>query len=301
MWDMSLHKFVHRAYQISRNIARSTGQIDHMRVILGPLIGRFVFKMAPDVRGTFLLNGQHMILAGVDRYPPIDMAMGNFEARTVELIENVLRPGMNMVDVGAHVGYFSLLAASLVGESGRIFAFEPEPENYQILIGNIERNGYETIVVEQKAISQSLGEVQLFISGLDNGSHSIYQNKKRRTTGFVTVPTITLDSFIELHGSPDLDLIKIDVEGAEIDVINGMQRILERLRPPALLIEFCPFLLQAAGKLPIDLIRLIRRWGFVIQYIDENVGVLPLDESVEDHLIETLLKHQTYVNIFCTK
>lgn len=299
--DMTIYKILHMLYQLSRKIVRSTGQINHIRILLGPLAGRFMFKMAPDVNGMFILNGQKMVLASVDRYPPIDMAMDQFEQETVRIIERKLGSGMIMVDIGAHVGYFSLLGASLVGNSGKIYAFEPEPENYKLLSDNIKRNGYQNVSAQNKAVSGVSGQAELFISGLDNGSHSIYQNEKRKTTGFVPVETVNLDEFIRSEGSPKVDLIKIDVEGAEIDVIQGMTDTLNREEAPTLLIEFCPFLLEAAGKQPVDLIKLVRQLGFRIQYIDENAGMVALESEGEAQLIETLLKHQTYVNIYCVK
>ena len=300
-WDMTIYKILHSLYQLSRSIVRSTGQINHTRMLLGPLAGRLMFRMAPDVNGIFVLNGQRMVLASINRYPPIDMAMGQFEQQTVKIMEAILRPGMTMVDIGAHVGYFSLLGASLVGDAGKIYAFEPEPENFKLLSSNIDRNGYKNVIAEEKAVCGISGEAQLFISGLDNGSHSIYQNEKRKTTGYVPVQTVNLDDFFQNVESPHIDLIKIDVEGAEIDVIRGMMGVLSRPDTPVLLIEFCPFLLEAAGKQPADLISLIRGMGFSIQYVEESTGMIPLESNIEDHLIETLLKHQTYVNIYCTR
>ena len=301
MWDMTLYKILHSLYQLGRSIVRSTGQINHIRMLLGPLAGRLMFSMAPDVNGIFVLNGQRMVLANSDRYPPIDMAMGEFEKQTVKIIEDTLRSGMTMIDIGAHVGYFSLLGASLVGDEGKIYAFEPEPQNYSLLADNIERNGYKNVVAESKAVSEISGEAQLFISGLDNGSHSIYQNEKRKTTDYVPVQTVNLDDYLGTMGCHHIDLIKIDVEGAEIDVIKGMVGVLSREDAPTLIIEFCPFLLEAAGKQPVDLINLIREMGFSIQYVEETTGKAPLGNDIEIQLIETLLKHQTYVNIFCYK
>ncbi len=300
MWAMTVYTLFHGIYRMVRHVFRSTGHINLIRMLLGPIAGRFMFRMAPVTNGTFNLNGHTMALAGGGRYPPIDMAMGRYEEQTVNLLKSRVDPGMGMVDIGAHVGYFTLLGANLVGPEGRVYAFEAEPQNFSLLVSNIKRNGYHNIVPEEQSVSDECGTTQLFLSGLDNGSHSIFRARERRIIGDVQVKTTTLDAFLEARDWPRIDLIKIDVEGAEIQVLQGMKRLLQ-LQPPELVIEFCPFLLESAGKQPIDLINEIRNQGYHIEYVDEAKGIVPLAPEDEGPLIGSLLKHQTYVNIFCSK
>ena len=88
-------------------------------------------------------------------------------------------PGMIVVDVGANVGYFSLLAAELVGSSGKVYAFEPEPGNNGILQQNIEINSLSNIQVEEMAGSDNSGVADLYLSELDSGSHSLFGDAAR--------------------------------------------------------------------------------------------------------------------------
>ena len=107
------------------------------------------------------------------------MVVDKYERATTDLLKDLLHPGMIFVDVGANIGYFSLLAANLVGTEGTVYAFEPEPGNHELLRKNIELNSYSNIVMIQKAVSNKSGSAPLFLSALDSGSHSLYSEAAR--------------------------------------------------------------------------------------------------------------------------
>jgi len=148
-------------------------------------------------------------------------AFGHLEPKTTALFERILRPGDTCVDVGAHVGYHALLAARLVGASGRIFAIDPQPYNCAKILANAELNGFANITVIAAAVDEADG----FIA-LKNQSR---QDKARLTLAgpgvndgalrFV-VPKIPLRWLFETYKLRPVNLMKVDVEGFELEVLN---------------------------------------------------------------------------------
>jgi FkbM family methyltransferase len=242
-----------------------------------------------------------MVLASGKSYAPIDMAMDKYEEGTVRLFERLLEPGMGVVDVGAHVGFFTLIAARLVGPTGRVYAFEPEPLNYALLSANIQKNGYSNILAVQKALANSSGPRQLFISSLDNGSHSLYRGRGRQGKETLPIEATTLDAFLATQEWPRVALVKIDVEGAELSVLEGMSRLLGGSHVPRLIIEFCPYLLEFAGRNPLELIGKLASLGFKVHFIDDQECPTPVQEVNLDMMIARLTRPQTYVNLFCSR
>ncbi len=170
-----------------------------------------------------------------------------------------LRPGDTFVDVGANVGYFTLLAARAVGEEGRVFAFEPDPDNFELLARNIELNHLTNVVPVQRAVSDRCGPAQLYLSERNKGDHRIFPAGERRDS--IEVLTVSLDSY--LGDEPDVDVVKIDTQGAEVPVLLGMGSIL-RWSPPALVVEFWPKGLAGCGATGSQLLRLLAARGFSI-------------------------------------
>ena len=195
-------------------------------------------------------DGLHLKL-DLRTYPDVAMAVGLYELDTARLIHRLLKPGSWFVDVGANLGYFTLLAAKWTAPAGRIDAFEPDPINRQRLEEHLKENGLlDRVRVHPIAASSQSGEVELThpqSAGTNHGMASIYKSLAGDGTTF-KVPTARLDELIE--GTPDL--IKIDVEGAELSVIEGMEKFLGSANPPKLIIEHNPTSCAAAGYRPGD-------------------------------------------------
>ncbi len=197
------------------------------------------------------------------------------EPLTTKMFKGALSEGNVVVDIGANIGYFTLLASRLVGKSGRVYAFEPEPTNWYFLRKNIELNRYDNVFLLQKAVSSAAGISRLYTSGSDTGAHTLRRRHARgqfstRESGeSIEVETVTLDEFFE-HKEPSIDLIKIDAEGAEMGVVSGMDHLIRKNRHLKMIVEFYPGALREMGHAPEEFARkLIHDHGFSIVMIDE--------------------------------
>ena len=140
-----------------------------------------------------------------------------------EVYEQVweLKPGDVVLDIGAYVGMFTVKASKAVGEQGRVIAIEPSPENYVSLLGNCR--GLNNVTLVQKAIMAKTGIGKLYYSKSAAANSLVVKWKK-----YIEVETITLDDLVAMLELDRIDLIKIDAEGAEIDVLKGAQKVLAR-------------------------------------------------------------------------
>jgi FkbM family methyltransferase len=185
------------------------------------------------------------------------------EESTTALFCKIVKEGDVVVDLGANIGYFTLLAAKLVGKKGKVYAFEPEPRNYQYLIRNIQLNGYDNVVALQRAVADKPSTVKLFICPYDTGHHTIqkydgieayrpdFVDKKKE---FVEVEQVCLDDF--LRGiTTKINVIKMDVEGAEMLALAGMEQLIRDNKNLIMLIEFFPLLIKEMGQSPEEFAR----------------------------------------------
>jgi len=131
------------------------------------------------------------------------------------------------VDVGAHVGRYTIPLAKAVGDGGLVIAVEPHPENYEILVRNIELNGLKNVVAVNKAAYSRVCKLKLY-TALRHGQHSVV---KDHGLGYVIVDAEPVDDILNRLGVEKVSCVKIDVEGAELEVLKGMRRTLEKHRP----------------------------------------------------------------------
>ena len=151
------------------------------------------------------------------------------------VVAALLRPGDAVVDVGAHVGYYTLLAASAVGPAGQVFAFEPAPDNVQYLQENIRHNSFKNINVSPCVVGQDQGSATLYYDSDNDGGHAVWdvslahgRVKCREDSKFIRVPRISLDA--RFADDPDIHfrLLKIDAEGSELEVMKGASNLMTR-------------------------------------------------------------------------
>lgn len=188
---------------------------------------------------------------------------GNWEPVATEAIISHVRPGMCTFDIGAHLGYYSLLLAKCVGPGGRVVSFEAAPGNFSTLKKNILINNLDQIDLINMAVFSRPGMIGMSVSPTDTGSGD-WSINRQLNAGSIQVQTISLDQFCEAHRvSPDF--LKIDVEGAEYDVLVGGRDIIGRSQP-SMLIELHHF----DGDLSTNRVPdLLEKWNYRIQWLEK--------------------------------
>lgn len=163
-----------------------------------------------------------------------DYFQGAVEPEVQRALVEHLRAGMTVYDIGANIGFFSLLAARLVGSEGRVIAFEADPDVAARLRENAARNGFSWITVEEKAVWSETGDVRFARSdpaaSPDFGLGHVQTDGAAKNS--IGVAAVSLDKYAERAPAPDF--VKCDVEGAEAEVVRGARRLLAKKRPGVL-------------------------------------------------------------------
>ena len=157
-----------------------------------------------------------------DREMGMVMASGQYEPKSVELLKSIIQPGMKCIDAGAHIGFYTCLITSLVGETGRVYAFEPMPSHFELLLKNIEENHFQQLVKAYNLVCSDVpGSINVSkISNMFVVGH--VENAEQ-----VHVQRVCLDDFIQ----DEINFVKLDVEGHEPAVIRGMMSIISENKP----------------------------------------------------------------------
>ncbi|WP_119460994.1 FkbM family methyltransferase [Rhodospirillaceae bacterium SYSU D60014] len=137
-----------------------------------------------------------------------------------------LQPGMTVVDIGANVGAYTLLAAKRVGPGGRVVAFEAAPQIYRFLMENVDRNRFGNVVVENVAVGQAEGHLRFTVQAGDLGKSHVHSPLEDDGVEVIDISVIDLDGYCSRSGLRRIDYMKIDVEGYEMPVLRGARRTL---------------------------------------------------------------------------
>lgn len=197
------------------------------------------------------VDGLRLYHEGRSSYHMRMLAMGMHDRDVAEVMLRLARPGMAVLDVGAHIGYFSLVSVRLGGPGSVAWAFEACPRLVPILRRNIAENGFEGQVhVQPTAIGDTVGVATLFAGHDDSMLSSLHPSAAARggRADAERVPCTTLDVWAREHGWPAIDLVKVDVEGHEVAVLAGMREITRRNPALVLIVEFNERTLRDAGQ-----------------------------------------------------
>jgi FkbM family methyltransferase len=246
----------------------------------------------------FKVNGHYMFLNGV----LFNLSVGkHFEPLGTEIVKKEVKKGDIVLDIGANVGYYTLIFANLVGEEGKVFAFEPSPENFTLLKKNVELNGYgyKNVILEQLAVSNKTGKTWLYLSP-NLGDDRIYD--PHNGSNFIEATTIRLDDYFNNYNE-NIDFVKMDIQGAEWAAIQGMTDLLQKNKKLKILMEFSPNLLRQFGAEPAKLLKLLLEHGFKLYNLNERE--MTIEQTSPSKLLKTYPPERdiytNYTNLFLIK
>jgi FkbM family methyltransferase len=175
--------------------------------------------------------------------------------------------GDTVVDVGAHIGLYTIIAAKRVGPTGKVIAIEPDPENFKILKKNILLNQLSNVESLECAAYSAKKKLRLFLPEVESGRtifNTVMQDRVKNCNNFIEVEANTLDNILNENNVQRVNYVKIDVEGAELEVLKGMSNTLDAIRSIILVIEI------HGKQIYLQVIEFLKRYNLQIMYEKSN-------------------------------
>jgi len=212
----------------------------------------------------------------------------------------LIKPGDIVYDIGANIGYNSIITSKLVKESGKVVAFEPEPTNFKLLKFNLSKNNCSNVVCESLAASDEVGATHLYLNEDNLGDHRMFKTSLRRKR--IRIQQIDIDSYPPAS-TEKIDFVKIDVQGAEHRVVSGMEHVISNNRDIIkVALEFWPNALDMAGNSADHLISLMAKLFskfLVIDEPNETLFEVTLDQLAIMSRGSLRKKEDSQINILC--
>lgn len=213
---------------------------------------------------------------------------GIYEPIETEFFKKNLKENDVFLDIGAHVGYYSLMASKILTK-GKVYSFEPYVNTYELLMENVDINQCKNVTTYCMGVSDKNEISKLHIDEANKGNCSLYHQKDCDN---ITIETITIDSMFR---GKKVDFVKIDTQGAEINVLLGMKKTIE-INDMSMIIEFYPYGLRQMGHKPVDFFKVLSTLGFGIYKMRAD-GIL----SQIFNFNKFAMNIKSHTNLFCIK
>lgn len=231
---------------------------------------KIITKVVNFFKPDFVIVGPHKIFIDKDdRVISTELLLSQkWEEYERSLFGKSIKPGDTVIDIGAHIGTYTLIAAQKAGPRGKVYAFEPLPKNFELLKKNVEANGYKNVVLINKAISNKNGTSKLFLSNENNfGDQRIYASKDNRK--FLSIKTTTLDNFFK-NKNKQIQVIKMDIQGSEVLALKGASQVLKLNKNLKMFTELWSKALREAGSSTEKYLELLIHHKFRLYEIDSQ-------------------------------
>lgn len=228
---------------------------------------------------------------------------GIWEEYETEVLLKLLKPGDVFLDVGANIGYYTVISSVVVGDSGKVFAFEPDPDNFALLERNANLNGLHNTCLVNAALSFTSSAGALYLNPENCGDHQVYDPDGNRD--HVPIQLLHGSEFLEQHVS-SVNFIKIDTQGAEVEVLRGLLPLIQKTLPSlSMITEFWPFGLARSGHTGEALLELLLEAGFDTFIVVEHGERALLRTNPEELRIwlkftERDPTNTGFINLLCT-
>ena len=254
-------------------------------------------KINSGVRSEYIeIDGQKLFLDKEDSLL-LSTRKNNYDKFAVECLKQIIKKGDIVVDLGANIGYYTLILAQLVGKSGHVYSFEPEPSNFEILSKNVKENKHEHVTLVQKAISDKNSKIKLYVSKRNLASHRIFDAEDKRES--IEVDVTTLDEYFQ-KSKKLVKFIKMDVEGAEGATILGASKIIEDSKNLVIMMEYFPKWIKKFGDVPEEILKSLVEKKFKLFNINQKNK--KLDSILITNFVEEYNEQKkNYTNVLCVK
>lgn len=225
---------------------------------------------------------------------------GYYEKSLGDILKKLVKPGDVFLDIGANIGYFSLLIANHVSTT-KVISFEPVSDLFQKLKDNISINDFKNITAINAAVGEMNVERELFLSGSDNLGMSSFQQPENFSGQKEMVKVITIDEWFKRAGLAKIDIIKLDVEGSELAALTGMKEILPNFKP-IVIVEINSETLSMIGLTPEDICNYLKKINFEGFIISETGELTKKNGKAVNETVNVLFIHhdkiKTYHELF---
>lgn len=245
------------------------------------LAHRILLKLVPS---DVTVAGQKLYLNPNDPVLSPAIAFGVYENYETEIFRQFCKPGATVVDIGANVGLYTAIAASCVGKTGKVIAIEPHPESFQYLRKTIEANGLSQVNAFNAALGDRRQVVSLFLTDENKADSRIYDATGKRRQ--IDTQMSNLDHLLEESGIDAVQLIKMDIQGAEGLALRGMLGTLAKSPGLVIFTEFWPWGIEQTGESAAGFLRELLRAGFRFKAIDESkrrLSDINIEQLIEQH------------------
>ena len=193
---------------------------------------------------------------------------GAYEPAVTKLINTLVQPGDVCVDIGANVGYHTVIFSSLVGDTGQVHSFEPLPDLFRSLQSNVDLNSITNVTCNQTAVYQDTRQIVIYLPAAGNSGSGAQFNRKHHSGDSVRCQGVDLDNYVNDLKIKDINLIKLDIEGTELMALKGMKNILSQSVPPHVICEVIPELILDADYTSEELFQFLASLGYSGNFID---------------------------------